>query len=65
MDDLLTTGEVARLLGKAPRTIRGYIAAGRLPVARRVNPRLVLVRRGDVERLRVSSPPPPSPPPTA
>ncbi len=63
MDDLLTTREAARLLGKAPRTIRGYITSGRLPVARQVNPRLVLVRRGDVERLR--TPPPPAPRRTA
>jgi excisionase family DNA binding protein len=56
MDDLLTTDEAARLLGKAPRTVRGYIERGLLPVARRVNPRLVLVRRADVERLGAAPP---------
>jgi len=30
VDDLLTTREAAALLGKAPRTVRGYIARGLL-----------------------------------
>ena len=51
MDDLLTTEEAARLLGKAHRTVRGYISRGILPVARKPNARLVLVNRADVERL--------------
>lgn len=31
---LLTPGDLARLLGVAPRTVRGYLADGRLPVIR-------------------------------
>lgn len=56
MDELPTTQEAALLLGKAPRTIRSYIAHRLSPVARRVNPCLILVRRVDVEQLRVLPP---------
>ena len=56
MDDLLTTAEAARLLGKSQRTVRGYIERGLLPVARRINPRLVLVRRADVARIGAAPP---------
>lgn len=52
MDELLTTEEAARLLGKAHRTVRGYITRGLLPVARKPNARLVLVSRAEVERLK-------------
>ena len=58
MDELITTAEAARLLGRNPRTVRGYIERGLLPVARQINPRLLLVRRADVERL-VANPPRP------
>jgi len=37
--ELLTTAEAARLLGKAHRTVRGYITPGQLPIVRRVNGR--------------------------
>ena len=57
MDELLTTEEAARLLGKAHRTVRGYITRGLLPVARKPNARLVLVSRADVERLKRNLPP--------
>jgi len=62
VDDLLSTREAAQLLGVAPRTVRGYLARGLLPVARRVNARLVLVRRADVARLG-AHPPRPGPRP--
>ncbi len=52
MDDLLTTEEAAKLLGKAHRTVRGYISRGMLPIARKPNARLVLVSRAEVERLK-------------
>ena len=61
MEELLTTAEAARELGVAQRTVRGYLARGLLPVARRVNARLILVRRADVERLKAA---PPRPGPT-
>ncbi len=57
MDELLTTEEAARLLGKAHRTVRGYITRGLLPVARKPNARLVLVSRAEVERLKRNLPP--------
>ena len=56
MDDFLTTAEAAELLGVAHRTVRGYITRGLLPTARRVNNRLILVRRADVERLKAAPP---------
>jgi excisionase family DNA binding protein len=56
MDELLTTAEAAALLGVAHRTVRGYLTMGLLPVARRVNNRLILVRRAEVERLKASPP---------
>lgn len=57
MGELLTSDEAARLLGKAHRTVRGYITRGQLPIARRVNARFHLVSRAEVARW--PRPPPP------
>lgn len=64
MDELLTTAEAARLMGKPHSTVRGYVRRDILAVARRPSPRLTLVRRSDVERL-IANPPKPGPKPRA
>jgi excisionase family DNA binding protein len=47
---LLSVSTVARLLDVHPRTVRGWIAVGRLP-AMRVGPRLWKIRRDTLKRL--------------
>ncbi len=47
-DDLLTVEEAAAELGMRPESVRTAIAQGRLPVARRVGKRLILLSRAAV-----------------
>lgn len=49
-DDLMTTGEAARLLALSPDGVRWLERGGRLP-ARRTTNGVRLFRRGDVEDL--------------
>jgi len=49
-DELLTIGEAAEVVGVHPSTIRRRIEKGKL-IAFRVGPRLIRVRRSDLERL--------------
>jgi len=49
-DELLTIGEAAAVVGVHPSTIRRRIEKGKL-TAFRVGPRLIRVRRSDLERL--------------
>lgn len=56
MDELLTTKQAAELLGKDHRTVRGYVARGVLPIARRVTDRTFLVSRADVEWIKAHPP---------
>ena len=49
-DDLMTTGEAARLLGLSPDMVRILERDGRLP-ARRTTNGVRLFRRGDVDLL--------------
>ena len=49
-DELLTIGEAAAVVGVHPSTIRRRIEKGTL-TAFRVGPRLIRVRRSDLERL--------------
>lgn len=48
MNDLITIGQAAEILGCHPQTIRRAIAAGSLP-AYRFGPRAIRLRRSDVE----------------
>lgn len=50
MSEFLSGEEAARLLDCSPRTVRRFIASGRLP-GFRVGPRLLRVRRSDLESL--------------
>ncbi len=50
-NDLLTTKEVATLLRCSVRTIRGYVASGRLK-AERYSKRMLRYHRSDVEAFR-------------
>lgn len=52
-DDLLTVGQVAELLGKAPRTILHRIAVGQLPATKLGTGKTsaYVIRRADVEAL--------------
>lgn len=56
MEDTMTTSQAAKLLGVSDSTVRGYVRRKVLPVARRVNARLLLVARADVERLKANPP---------
>lgn len=49
-DDLMTTGEAARVLGLSADMVRWLERDGRLPAQRTTNG-IRLFRRGDVERL--------------
>jgi excisionase family DNA binding protein len=49
-DELIGLPEAARLLGIHYRTMRRWVAAGNLP-ATRVGPKLLKVRRSDLDRL--------------
>lgn len=48
--DVLTVKQAAALLQVTERTIRNYIESGLLP-ALRMGPRLIRIRRADLERL--------------
>jgi excisionase family DNA binding protein len=50
-DEKLGLPDAGRLLGVDQRTIRRYIAAGKLPAYRLAGGRVLRVRRGDVEAL--------------
>jgi len=56
MDEVMTTREAAAYLGVGHSTVRGYVRRGLLPVARRINARLSLVSRADVERIEAQPP---------
>lgn len=49
-DDVLTTAEAATLLGLSARQVCEHAEAGRLP-GRKLNPRMWIFRRGDVEQF--------------
>lgn len=49
MNDLLTLAEAAATLRCCEKTVRKYVAAGKLPAVRRLG--RVLVRRADIEAL--------------
>ena len=51
-DELLTTGQVAEILGRSIATVNRYALAGQLPVAAQANGRLY--RRSDVDVLAAS-----------
>ncbi|MFA6046807.1 MAG: helix-turn-helix domain-containing protein [Phycisphaerales bacterium] len=52
----LDQSEAAEYLGCSPRTIRNYIASGRLPAYRVKGSKLLRVRRTDVDALLVRIP---------
>jgi len=60
---LLMPKQAAAILGVNHRTVRGYVQRGLLPVAERINARLIRVARADVDRLK-ANPPRPGPIPT-
>jgi excisionase family DNA binding protein len=49
VEDYVTTAEAAAVLGVTPVWVSRMVAAGRLR-GRRIAPRLMLIRRADVER---------------
>jgi excisionase family DNA binding protein len=51
IDDLMTSGEAARLLGRSPDAVRLYERSHRLPAFRTAGG-LRLFRRADVERFK-------------
>ena len=52
----MTTKEAAAYLGMDHRTVRGWIQRGILPIARRITPRLTLVSRTEIEKLKATPP---------
>lgn len=59
--DLLTTAEAANLLNVSPVTISRWVKQGRL-TAYRIGPRVVRIRRGDLEALLHPASPVEAPP---
>lgn len=49
--DYITVSQAAEILGVSARRVRAMITAGQLP-AMRINPRLYLIRRPDLARVR-------------
>jgi excisionase family DNA binding protein len=61
-DELLTVKEAARLLKVSPYTVYRWISAGRLNAVR-YSPRVLRLRRSDLESVRVASEPESDDPP--
>lgn len=51
-EDLMTTGDIAALLGVDRTLVHQWAKAGRLPIAATTGTGIRLFRRADVERLR-------------
>jgi excisionase family DNA binding protein len=51
VNDEITTGEAARILGVSVRRVGRLIEEKRIPIARRIHARLFLVRRSDVLKV--------------